>query len=620
MASGVATANGEYAEAVVDWLTVASGVGVLTRAHVSLAGVARGYTALFNGTTAFILRLDNSSTFTTLTSVAHVPTAGTHTYKIVATDAGASVVVDLYADGALLLTVTDSSASRITTFGSCGVYFDSVRSDSTGAHMTSIVQEDPNAGGAGGLTLLTPTDGQIFQRAGSIGTITVTGTYIGTPTSIEARLVLDGGSTSVAGYDWATKVASPAGGVFAFTFTAVPEGVWYNVQIRDSAVPATVVASTETGVGALVPLIGQSNAWLWFARGDSTLTPDVKLRVIGSGGDNGIASTNAPKVWAVPATATMNGCIAFGNRLATTLNTLIGVIDVTWDGSGLNVTGNGGRWLPIATAGQPYDRAKTFLNTITAKVEAFVVVNGETDGANGQTQAQFYANMGTLITALRGDFGVSTTPIITPLLAKRSSSITDANAQAIRNAQVQKAGDTAIYRLERTDLTMNADGVHHDAPGYTTLGTRCAQALLFALGAAAFYRGPQLASAVLVTSTVFDVTLTHASGNDITPASAITGFRVLDTGTPVAISSAVRQSANQVRLTLGSAPATLPTIQYMYGTAPVVTGVVRDNSTLTLPLEFNDGVVVTNGPTIPPPLATNFPITRRRARPRAFAQ
>lgn len=590
-ASGMATADGEYAEAVIDWVTVAGSVGLLTRAG-NIGGAPRGYMAYLTGSQVTLMRLDNSTTFTTVVAaVAHVPSAGPHTYRITATGVGASVAVDVLCDGVSITSGSDTATSRITAPASCGIYFDTTNSDSTGAHITSIAQEDPNAGAASTLTIVTPTDGAIAQRTAGVGAISVTGTYTGSPTSIEARLVLDGTSTALSGFDWSTKVASPSGSAFAFSFASVPENAWYNVQVRNSATPGTVVTSGKCGVGALVPLVGQSNAWFWFARGDSTLTPNSKLRVIGSGSDNGIASVNAAKNWAVPATASMNGAIAFGNRLATILNTLIGVIDVTWDGSGLTLTGNGGSWLPTATAGQPYQRAKAFLNTITSKVEAVVVVNGETDGANGVSQATFYAGMGTLISAIRTDFGSSTTPIITALLGKRTDGlITDANAEVIRNAQVQSAADTAIYRVARTDLTRNADGVHLDPTGFANLGTRCAQALCYALGAAAYYRGPQIASVVKLTVTTFEVTLTHGNGTDFTPTSAITGFRALDGATPVTVSSAARTAANKVLLTLATAPAALPTIQYMWGTQPDVTAPLLDNSALALPLEFNDGV------------------------------
>lgn len=595
-ASGMATADGEYAEAVIDWVTVAGSVGLFTRAG-NVGGVPRGYMAFLSGSQVTLMRLDNSTTFTTIVAaVAHVPSTGTHTYRITATGVGASVAIDVLFDGVLITSGADTSAGRVTAPASCGIYFDTTNSDSAGAHITSIVQEDPNASAAMALTIATPTAGAIAQRTGTTGTISASGTYTGSPTSIEARLVLDGTSTALTGFDWSTKVASPSGSTFAFSFAAVPENAWYNVQVRNSATPGTVVTSGKCGVGALVPLVGQSNAWLWFARGDSTLTPNSKLRVIGSGSDNGIASVNAAKNWAVPATASMNGAIAFGNRLATILNTLIGVIDVTWDGSGLTLSGNGGAWLPTTTAGQPYQRAKSFLNTITSKVEAVVVVNGETDGSNGVSQATFYAGMGTLISALRTDFGSSTTPIITALTGKRTDGlITDVNAEAIRNAQVQSAADTAIYRVERTDLSINADGVHLDAPGFTALGTRCAQALAYALGSVSYYRGPQISSVVLVDATHYDVLIAHGNGTDFTPTNGITGFRVLDGTTPIAVTAATHQTANRVRLTLASDPAAPPTIQYGYGTQPDVSAPLRDNSALSLPLEFNNGVVASEG-------------------------
>lgn len=595
-ASGVATADGEYAEITADWVTVAGSLGVLARAG-NVGGVPRGYMAYLTATQVSILRLDNSSTFTTIqAAISHVPTAGAHTYRVTVTGTGASVAIDVKADGVTIISGTDTGASRITAPNSVGLYFDTTNSDSAGAHVTEVFLEDPNAAAPGAFTFTTPAASQIAQRSGSTGTIGVAGTYTGTPASIEARLVLDGTSSPVSGFDWAVKVASPSGSAFAFDFTAVPEGVWHNVQVRDSAIPGTVITSDKCGVGALVPLIGQSNAWLWFARGDSTLTPDARLRVIGSGNDNGIASVNAPKVWAVPATATMNAAIACGNRLVTALNTLVALVDVTWDGSGLTVTGNGGKWLPTATAGQPYARAKAFLQTITSAVEMVVIVNGETDAAGGVTQADFYNGMGTLISTLRTDFGAGI-PIITPLLGKRTDgAVTDANAQTIRKAQVQKAADTGIYRVEREDLPLHADNVHLTAPGFTTLGNRCGQAGAYAKGAAPFYRGPRIASVVEVSAQVFDITITHEGGTDFTPTSGITGFRVLDGGSPVTISSAVRQAANKVRLTLASTPSALPTVQYLWGTQPVVTAPLLDNSTLTLPLEFNDGVAASAPP------------------------
>lgn len=597
--SGIAVADGENVTVVADTLTSGGSYGVLVRGNV---GAGAGYMAYFTGTQVSILRLYQSggtASFATIASaVSLAPSvANGHTLKITATGTGSSVVVSVDFDGSTVITGTDTGATAagaaLSSFGLAGVYFDTTKTDTTGTHFTSISFDDPGAA-ATALTFVTPESGRIFQRTGTTGTITSSGTYTGSPASIEARLVLDGTSTALTGFDWSTKVATPSGGVFSFNFASVPHNAWYNVQIRDSATPATIVTSGKVGVGALVPLMGQSNAWLWFARGDSTLTPNAKLRVIGSGSDNGIASSNAAKMWAIPATASMNGAIAFGNRLVTQLNTLVAVIDVTWDGSGLTVTGNGGQWIPLAAAGMPYARAKTFLNTITTKVEAAVIVNGETDGAQSVSQATFYAGMGTLITAIRADFGTAGTPIITPLLGKRTDGvINDAQAETIRNAQVQKAGDTAIYRVERTDLTRNADGIHLDPTGFTNLGIRCAQALSYALGSASYYRGPRLGSVLQTSPTAYVGTLTHDGGTDFTPTSGITGLAAYDGATPVTISSVARASANTIAITLATAPAALPSFKIMYGTSPVVTAPLLDNSALALPLEFNDGVTST---------------------------
>lgn len=613
-ASGLATTDGEYTEIVFDILTANCGVGGFVGAFPGSGTPARGYLMYFNAGLLKILRLDNATTFVQVGTTATValPVANGYVGRITRTGTGASVQLDVSLNGTTLLSATDTSANRINSPAGAAVYFEEAGSDTANAHITSLILSDAAGGGGGGGTFsfTTPTDGQVIQRTGTTGTISATGTYTGSPASIEARLVQAGTSIAVSGFDWAVKVASPSGNAFAFNFASAPQNIPYNIQVRDSAVPGTVSTSGWVGVGALYAIMGQSNGWLWFARGDSTLTPNAKLRVIGSGADNGISSTNAPKVWAVPATATMNGAIAFGNRLVTSLGTIVGVIDVTWDGSGLTVSGNGGQWVPTTTAGQPYARAKAFLNTITSTIEGAVIVNGEADGAQSVTQANFYAGMTTLISAIRSDFGASI-PVVTPLLGKRTDgAITDAQADTIRKAQVQKAGDTGVYRVERTDLSRNADGIHLDPTGFTNLGIRSAQAAAFAAGAATFYRGPQLTAVVQKTATTYTGTITASGGTDFTPATGITGFTAYDGASVAAISSVVRDSASGVLVTLAAAPSALPSFRYMSGTAPDVSAPLRDNSSLALPLEYNSGVQSVAGsgdvtaPTLTNPTAT----------------
>lgn len=424
------------------------------------------------------------------------------------------------------------------------------------------------------ITISTPADGRIHQRSGSTGTITVTGTYTGLagPTTIEARLVQDGTSTEVGG-TWTTKVASPTGGTYSFSFTGVAENQWLNVQVRWSNNTSITATSGKVGVGALVGVVGQSSAYLWFRSRTTATTPNSKVRVYGNIG-----------TWAAPDNSAMAGAIGFGNYLATTLNTLVGVLDYAYDGSGL-YSGGTVQWLPVSSTAN-----RAFTNGVGAlddKLEAVVWIQGEGDAGVGVSQANYYAALGTLFADWRTtSFSQASLPIVVATLAKRTvAGYTDAQGQAITDAQIQKCADANIYRVDRKDLGMDADGIHHNPAGYEALGARCARAVAYAVGAVATYRGPRIASVNQVSGAVFDVQLTHDMGSDFTPTSSITGFRVLDGGTPATISSAVRQTASSIRLTLSATPSSLPVVQYLYGIAPTVTGVVVDNGALTLPLQ-----------------------------------
>jgi len=91
---------------------------------------------------------------------------------------------------------------------------------------------------------------RLFQRdASNNATIRITGTYVGTPTSIES---------SWNGSAWTTLVASPTGGVFDTTtvLSGVGQG---NLSIRFSNATGVVASLAYVGVGDVYLVLGQSN-------------------------------------------------------------------------------------------------------------------------------------------------------------------------------------------------------------------------------------------------------------------------------------------------------------------------------------------------------------------------
>jgi hypothetical protein len=553
-----------------------------------------GYAALYDwGAGKWkIYRIGTGASFTELAAQ-----AGTVTYtlgdtpelKFNVTGSGATVTLEVIVNGTTVVSTTDTSGSRITAAGYVGIWFNTTVSANT-MYFSSLSASDVLETSA----ITAPPDGKIFPlSSGATGTATfsLTGTYSGTAPN-QWRLVADGGSTSISGFDWASFTSAPSAGTFSQTIASVPKTAgWYNIQVRNSSAPADITSSGKVGAGVLVAVDGQSQAVLWFSAtayaGDGTLTPNSLLRITGVQPGDGI--------WAVPATATMNGAISCGNALVTALSCPVGLIDGGWSGSGLTLSSGGGQWVNGAVAANALTASHDAIDAAGLPA-ATIWIHGETDADSSVTQANYYAGLGTLISLRRTHVSNGAHPYVLALLARNSAGLTDAKAEAIKLAQVQKCGDIGIYRVERMDLGLHSDGLHHNAAGFAALGARCAQAVLAALGVATYYRGPRIASVVQIDSTTFDVNFTITSpATTVTPASSITGFRVLVSGSPVTISSATRQSATKVRLVLASAPGSLPTVQYLYGSLPTITGVVKDNSSIALPAEYNAGVLASAG-------------------------
>lgn len=483
------------------------------------------------------------------------------------------------------VTATGAQATSFTGLTPSTLYYAHyVHRDAAGNDSNVVNSAAFTTAAAAGITfaVTAPATGRIYQRSAQVAgtaSVTVTGTMSATPTTIQARLVLEGTNTAVAGFDWATRVASPSGTAFTFALAAVPQGaVLYEVQLRDSATPATVTTAGKFGVGALVAIIGQSQPKQWFYVGDSTLTPSPSIRVYG----------NMAAGWNTPPTATANGAISFGNALTAALGVVVGMLDYSWDGSGMIITNSGGQWVPISS--NAYVAFKSGATGVTSKLEAAVWIQGETESKlydPALVQNDYYAGLGTLFAGIRTDFNNATMPIVIALLGTRTDGqVPDLNMDEVRIAQARKGIEANTYRVERSDIALSGDGLHHSATGHTVLAKRCAQPIAYALGAAAYWRGPRISSATKPTTTAINVTLAHGGGSDFTPTSGITGWRVMDGATPVTVTAAVRLSATVIQLTLAGTPGASLTVDYLHGAAPVISGLAKDNTTLTLPLEF----------------------------------
>ncbi len=419
------------------------------------------------------------------------------------------------------------------------------------------------------ITQTQQTEGHIFQRDAATGTqdITVAGTYTGAISTVEAQIVLDGTSTEVVA--WVTLDAAPAGGTFTGTIT-VPNGLWYNVDVRMANDPAQISAGTTAfSVGRRYASMGQSLGSRWFTDG-SAQSPDDAIRKYN---ESGFAVLGAAS----------NGATSFGNNLLAGLTVPMTICLFDYATSASSV----GSW--AAPGNTDYITARDGILAVDdTGLEGVLWSQGESDALTGQPEATHEAALLLVVAQCQADFvnGSDETnlPFIISELGRRDGGV-DADVQAIRNAHnnVAAAGADTYIGATKMDLAL-VDTVHLTPAAFTIEAQRMALCGLFILGFESYYLGPVVASYVTNSTTETEINLTHSAGSDFTPTSAIDGFAVEDDGTPVAISAAVRTDATTITLT-HAAVTGAKVVRYHYGANPAVTGPVLDNTDMTLPLK-----------------------------------
>ena len=148
-------------------------------------------------------------------------------------------------DGDITANVTVTGSVDTSTIGSYVLSYNV--SDAAGNAATQV-QRTVNVVAANNTITITTSPYDFFQRSGANASATVTGTYTGTPTTIER--IVNGGAAQ-------TAIASPTGGTFTDTFD-LPVGQ-YTLEYRFSNDVATSDSVTPIGSGLRVAIAGQSN-------------------------------------------------------------------------------------------------------------------------------------------------------------------------------------------------------------------------------------------------------------------------------------------------------------------------------------------------------------------------
>ena len=420
-------------------------------------------------------------------------------------------------------------------------------------------------------------DGRIFQRKGKSADITVSGTFTGTPKTIQARVVRDSALEEIV--PWTVIDISPRNRIFLGVLPDVPQGGWYNIQVRhgnDHRV--TSFGSHKWGVGILVACLGQSNMKEWFYTG-TTLRAHPLLRKFTSRG------------WA-ELDKTGNAGIAFGNRIIERLGIPVGLLDFSKNGSGLRKEADFGTgYWEDTSVGSIYNRFIAGVSNIGGALEFLVWVQGEADAARGTvTEDEYAKSLESFITnQVRPDIYNGSDreylPFLVVMMVKRPGGKDKPN-QAIRNAQKRVTETVSDCYVAATTLDLKNQGKQHLTPdAYVTMGRRVAQTVLFILGEEEYYRGPEVAEVMRLDDRAIDVRIKHRGGIDFTPDSGISGWEVLANESQIPIAEVYRNDPQTIRIFLKKPLTEKVTIRYLYGAMPDASSPVLDNSPMRLPLE-----------------------------------
>lgn len=447
------------------------------------------------------------------------------------------------------------------------------------------------------ITLTDIADFTGYQRTSSDNyAVPVSGTYTGTPTAIQARVVLDGTSTEEV--TWTTIDASPSGGTFSGNITT-PTGGWYNVQVRFSNdTGVTDEGTNKWAIGAYILQVGQSQQEMLY----STSSTPPSLTAVSSYYDVR-SGDNIWKDYTAGNSSNGNGIITLANNLYTNLGVPIFFIKASQGGSALrkeaefNATTS--YWFDedTDTEGPLFTKAITQMDALGGKAEYISWVQGEQDANfGGITPAETIDSLTKLIAFFRTDVTTpdsSTIPFLIGIIGRSTDAGSgDADWSNMREALTTVADSNTNNYVsgQLIDLTL-ADTVHYTPAAYTIFANRIAQTIRFIESDVTYYRGQQIDDYTQVSSSIIDINLNTTTGiTNFTPTSAITGFSILDDATPETISTAIQVDANTIRLTIAGTITGTPTVRYLYGANPTVTNPVLGNDALTLPLESNANI------------------------------
>jgi hypothetical protein len=339
--------------------------------------------------------------------------------------------------------------------------------ETTGNGTSGTVTGTPNyVSDAADTIVITTQDYRIWQRNGSEeASVTITGTYTGTPTTIEKSI--DGGA-------WATAIASPSSNAFSDTFTLATGQ--YSVAYRFSNATSVNDTVTYISVGDIFVGAGQSNI---SGRGTSNQTYTASAGGVLAcllGNDDNYKALSDPSDSATNQVDRISDDLLESPGLAQPTGSWILRFVNAWLANSEVPIG----YLPCplgATSASQW--AKTSSDRISALnlyesmarrltaiggIKAVFYEQGEQDSVS-TTNSQYQTLLNAFVDDVNTDFGVSTyiVPLHTITASGYDGNGSTTGQAAIRAAQVSVAASNsnAIITQPLTDIDLSSgDGLH----------------------------------------------------------------------------------------------------------------------------------------------------------------
>jgi hypothetical protein len=393
-----------------------------------------------------------------------------------------------------------------------------------------------------------------------------------TPTALEYLLTRADGVTVA--QNWTALAGASIDDGIAVADVVMPSGGPYRLSVRSRDASGILASSASPTtevflVGGIGAVLGSSSASRFFEGwSGSGYTPDALTRRLS-------ASTLTWGTMSTEGAATV---------LAASLRQQSGVP------IGLLPCGDSGTKLTdwLNTSGAQWTTFLQLLAEAGGKLEFVYITLGSNDAAaatNWSEVATHYNRMVTLADRIREVTGQPNLPILWGG-SNRRTDMTQANADLLRQAENMIGDYPNVYHVQTVDFPLRTDdGVHLTAAGFLSSANRTAYVLGRKLyGDGLYARGPALGAGVFDGNRI-RVPLTHRNGDNFTPAAAYTGITVADGSEALTITTE-KYSATEFDI-VGSRDFVAPTVSYLSGTNPDVTGSIFDNGATALPANMS---------------------------------